>query len=181
MTKSAPVFIVVLIVAAVIVLGIVGCYSINKDEKDRRPAAPELAPASPQKSLRFPLLMGGPKDDLFYQPRVAATSPDGLLFIMDKWGTVRAFDDAGTRRLDWTMPYVSNKEGVKGLPESIAFDTDGTVIIADTHYSRVLFFTPGGQPLPEKTIGREGREAGEFCYPSGLALDRSRRRLYVDR
>ncbi|MFH1378211.1 MAG: hypothetical protein ABIH86_05625 [Planctomycetota bacterium] len=181
MTKSAlAILAVISVITLVLTVVLLRQHSDSYDESKKYSPATEPPKTNVSREpLRFPLLTGGPKDDLFYQPRVAATSPDGQLYIMDKWGAVRAFSDTGERLANWSMPYVTSGEGVKGLPEAIAFDSDGTVIIADTHYGRVLFFQPDGRPLPEKTIGREGRDNGEFCYPSGLALDRVRRRLYV--
>ena len=60
----------------------------------------------------------------------------------------------------------------KGKPCGLAFDSDGNLLVADTHYFRVLFYTPEGELLEKKTIGGvNGQGAGEFHFLTDVAQD----------
>lgn len=66
-----------------------------------------------------------------------------------------------------------------GKPAGLGISHDGLVMVADTHYFRVLFFTIDGELIPERTIGGvNGRGQGEFGYVTDVAQD-SKGNYYV--
>ena len=97
----------------------------------------------------------GPTPGRFALPRSAARDAAGRFFTVDKSGRVQRFSAAG--------------DVEKGRPTGIACDPDGTVLVADTHYHRILRYSADGELRAE--FGREGQGAGEFIYPTGLAVD----------
>jgi hypothetical protein len=51
----------------------------------------------------------------------------------------------------------------------LSLDTDGTIIVADTHYFRFLFYTPEGELVESKTIGgQNGPEPGQFAFVTDI-------------
>ncbi len=99
----------------------------------------------------------------FLYPRAIAMAPDGSLVVIDKTGRVQWFSAEGKFLSAFAMP-----QGQAGKPTGLAVAPDGTLWVADTHYHRVLVFTPEGKLLRE--IGRMGREPGCFLYPTHVAF-----------
>jgi DNA-binding beta-propeller fold protein YncE len=106
---------------------------------------------------------GGVSPGRFTLPRAAAWDPAGHLYVVDKSGRVQCFDASGAYERGWSTPAVE-----KGRPAGIAWDPKGTVLVADTHYHRILRYTPEGKLVAE--FGAEGKGPGQFIYPTGLAL-----------
>ena len=106
----------------------------------------------------------GPTPGRFALPRAAARDTAGRIFTVDKSGRVQRFSAAGEVEKVWSTPAVE-----KGRPAGIACDPDGTVLVADTHYHRILRYSADGELRAE--FGREGQGDGEFIYPTGLAVD----------
>ncbi len=50
-----------------------------------------------------------------------------------------------------------------GRPTGLSIANDGTIIVPDTHYYQVLFYSPDGKLL-DKIGGKQGIEAGEFHF-----------------
>ena len=105
----------------------------------------------------------GPTPGKFALPRSAARDAAGRFFIVDKSGRVQRFSAKGEVEKVWRTPAVE-----KGRPTGVACDPRGTVLVADTHYHRVLRYTPDGELLGE--FGSEGDGPGQFMYPTGLAV-----------
>ncbi len=101
----------------------------------------------------------------FNYPRAAAINADGLLYVVDKGGRLQVLTQAGEFVLDWRMPEVD-----AGKPTGLGIAPDGTVYAADTHYSRVVYFSPEGQRLGQ--FGTLGDEPGQFRLPTDVAVDR---------
>jgi DNA-binding beta-propeller fold protein YncE len=110
-------------------------------------------------------ILGGPGADpgRFALPRSAAVDAAGRYYVVDKSGRVQRFSAAGAVEKVWSTPAVE-----KGRPTGIAWDPRGTLLVADTHYHRVLRYSPEGELLGE--FGGEGREPGRFIYPTGIAV-----------
>jgi DNA-binding beta-propeller fold protein YncE len=110
-------------------------------------------------------IIGGPGSTpgKFALPRAAARDAAGRIFVVDKSGRVQRFSAAGQVEKVWRTPAVE-----KGRPAGVACDPRGTVLVADTHYHRVLRYTPDGELLAE--FGSEGDGPGQFMYPTGLAV-----------
>lgn len=62
------------------------------------------------------------------------------------------------------------------MPKGVAVDRDGHVYVADAHFENVQVFDDSGRLL--MAFGREGRGAGRFSLPAGLAFD-DQDRLWV--
>ncbi len=99
-------------------------------------------------------------------PRGIARSPvDGSFFIVDRMARVQRLDDRGEPTCEWRMP-----EWSAGKPVGISVAPDGRVWIPDTHYGRIMIYSPRGELLA--TWGRMGTGRGEFVYPTDVAFDR---------
>jgi sugar lactone lactonase YvrE len=105
----------------------------------------------------------GPSPGRFALPRAGARDGQGRIFIVDKSGRIQRFSPDGKVEKVWSTPAVE-----QGRPTGIACDPRGTVLVADTHYHRILRYSPEGELLGE--FGSEGREPGRFIYPTGLAV-----------
>ena len=110
-------------------------------------------------------IIGGPgaSPGRFAQPRSAAVEPGGRCFVVDKSGRVQRFSAAGVVEKVWSTPAVE-----KGRPAGLAWDPRGALLVADTHYHRVLRYSPDGELLGG--FGSEGRGPGQFIYPTGVAV-----------
>ena len=60
----------------------------------------------------------------------------------------------------------------QGKPTGLGFGNDGTLLVADTHYFRVLFYSTDGLLDESRTIGGEhGDAAGQFHFVTDVAQD----------
>lgn len=100
----------------------------------------------------------------FNYPRAAAIGPNGQLYIVDKAGRIQAFTQAGEFVLDWRMPEIN-----AGKPTGLGIAPDGTVYAADTHYARIMYFSPTGDFLGQ--FGSFGEGPGQFRLPTDVAID----------
>ncbi|MGH7144234.1 MAG: hypothetical protein ACREJ2_08955 [Planctomycetota bacterium] len=121
-----------------------------------------------------PDIIGGPgtAPGRFFRPRGLTSDAAGDIYNVDQTGHIQVFSPAGKVLRDWMMPAVS-----VGKPEGLAIDLDGNLLVADTHYSRVIRFSPEGQEL--KRWGHYGVGPGQFTYPLAVAVDRNSGRIYV--
>lgn len=102
----------------------------------------------------------------FNRPRGIDFDPaSGIICVVDWDGRVQKFTTNGEFRASWIMPDVR-----KGKPEDLCFAKTGNILVADTHYSRVVEFSPDGQLL--RTFGTYGAADGQFIYPVGISCDR---------
>jgi sugar lactone lactonase YvrE len=85
------------------------------------------------------------------------------LYIVDMTARIQVFDANGKFLRVWQTPQWKH-----GKPTGLSFNRDGNLLVADTHYFRMLVYTPAGKLLPEQTIGgMPGRAPGQF----GLVTD----------
>ena len=116
----------------------------------------------------------GGQPGFFQKPRAIAISPDDELFIVDKSARIQVYDQDGEYLRGWKTP-----EWQYGKPTGLSFDLDGNLMVADTHYYRILFYTPEGELLEEKTIGGvSGPEPGQLGWVTDCVQD-SRGCYYV--
>lgn len=100
-------------------------------------------------------------------PRAMAMDADGLLYIVDKTARVQVFDRQGQFVRGWRTP-----ESANGKPTGLSFDHDGLLMVADTHYYRILFYRPDGTLLPARTLGGQmGEQPGEFGLVTDVVQD----------
>jgi sugar lactone lactonase YvrE len=89
------------------------------------------------------------------------------LYIVDKTGRIQVFDREGHYLRGWQTPEFAN-----GKPTGLSFDRSGLLMVADTHYYRILFYRPDGTLLPERTLGGQlGQRPGEFGLVTAVAQD----------
>jgi DNA-binding beta-propeller fold protein YncE len=124
---------------------------------------PDTAPGTLPPLLVFGRTGMGPLE--FNYPRAAAMDAEGRLYIVDKAGRIQALTQTGEFVLDWRMPEID-----AGKPTGLGIGPDGNVYAADTHYSRVLIFSPDGRRLGG--FGTFGEGPGQFRLPTDVAIDR---------
>ncbi len=98
----------------------------------------------------------------FATPRAMAIDSQDRLYIVDKSARIQVFNRDGKLLAHWRTP-----QWELGKPTGLGIALDGTVMVADTHYHRVLFYTPQGKLLAHRTLGTPGRGPGQF----GLVTD----------
>jgi hypothetical protein len=114
----------------------------------------------------------GHTSGLFNRPRGLDFTPNGDAFYVVDWdGRIQKFTSDGSFRASWIMPAVDI-----GKPEDLIVTTNGTVLVADTHYSRIVEFSARGDVL--KMFGSYGKGPGQFIYPVGICND-SAGNIYV--
>ena len=128
-----------------------------------------------KKPSKFALMLLGPSEaqgqaDTLVKPYGVAVSSRGTVFVADT-AARRAFAfDPDAQKVT-----VVGDEGAGRLtkPIGVAVDERDVLFVADATLKRVFAYAPDGRLL--MAIGHEG----ELLNPSGLAIDRVHRRLYV--
>ncbi len=109
----------------------------------------------------------GGRPGKFQKPRAIAAAANDEIYAVDMTGRIQVFSREGEYRRGWRTPEV-----YVGKPSGLSFDRDGNLMVADTHYFRVLFYTPEGELLEEKTIGGTmGHGPGEFGFVTDAVQD----------
>ncbi len=110
----------------------------------------------------------GLSEGLLMKPRAMVIDPADNLYIVDMTGRIQVFDIDGQYLRGWSTPIIK-----QGKPTGLGFSNDGSLIVADTHYFRVLLYTPDGTLQEERTIGGvHGDEPGQFHFVTDVAQDR---------
>lgn len=99
----------------------------------------------------------------FIYPRAIDITDDGLLFVVDKTGRIQRLNPEGKFLNEIKMPLIE-----AGKPTGLTIGPDGNLYVADTHYHRVVVFSPDGKLIKE--FGRFGQENGCFIYPTDIAF-----------
>jgi ABC-type Fe3+ transport system permease subunit/DNA-binding beta-propeller fold protein YncE len=99
----------------------------------------------------------------FLYPRAIALDGDGSVLVVDKTGRIQRFSPEGQNLSTIQMPRIQ-----AGKPTGISLHKDGRLFVADTHYSRVVIFSPDGRQIGE--FGKYGQEGGCFIYPTDVAF-----------
>ena len=116
----------------------------------------------------------GGEPGLFQKPRAMTIDDLDRLYIVDKAARIQVFDREGKFSHGWKTP-----KRQFGKPTGLSFDNEGNLMVADTHYYRILFYTPQGKLLTEKTIGgNEGQGPGEFGWVTDCVQD-SKGNFYI--
>ena len=106
----------------------------------------------------------GGADGQFAFPRALALDGRGHLYVVDKSGRIQKFATDGHWCLTWDLPAFEN-----GKPDGLSCDADGNLLVADTHYSRLLVYSPEAKLL--RASGSYGAAPGQFVYPTGVGTD----------
>ncbi len=94
------------------------------------------------------------------RPRAIAIDDQDWLYIVDITGRIQVFDGDGKLQRLWHTPAIK-----RGKPVGLAIGKGGDVLVADTHYHRLLIYSPQGELQTKRTIGgREGAGRGEFGF-----------------
>lgn len=109
----------------------------------------------------------GLTDGRFQKPRAMAIDSEDQLYIVDMTARIQVFDRDGNFQRAWRMP-----QWEQGRPTGLTLDNDGNLLVADTHYFRVLTFSPGGELIAERTLGgTAGTAPGEFGFVTDAVQD----------
>ncbi len=107
----------------------------------------------------------GISDGRLQKPRAIAIDAQDQLYIVDMTAHIQVFDTEGNVIRGWYTPTHDN-----GRPTGISIGRDGRVLVPDTHYYRVLIYSPTGELL--QTIGgTNGTGPGEFGFLTDVAED----------
>lgn len=103
----------------------------------------------------------------FRKPRAVAIDPEDHLYIVDTTARIQVFDRDGNYLRGWRTP-----ESANGNPSGLGWDIEGNLLVADTHYGRVLVYQRSGHLIEDRTIGgRLGGGPGEFHFVTDAVQD----------
>ncbi len=98
----------------------------------------------------------GVVDGRMQRPRAIAIDSQDRLYVVDMTARIQVFDVDGRFLRGWRTPAYEN-----GKPTGLSIDGNGNVLVADTHYYRVLIYSDTGELI--RTIGgTSGQRPGEF-------------------
>lgn len=108
----------------------------------------------------------------FQQPRGVTVLADGSYVVVDRKARVQHFSAEGAPLKLWSMfdHKFGNPKGLCAMP-------DGSLLVCDTHYGRVLQMSVDGKVL--KQWGESGKGPSEFIHPLSAAVDAQRGFAYV--
>jgi ABC-type Fe3+ transport system permease subunit len=109
---------------------------------------------------------GAGDGQVVYPRGITYSKSDDTFFVVDRLARIQHIDRDGHFITGWRMPAIA-----QGKPVGLTVGPDGNLWVPDTHYSRIMVFSPTGKLL--KQFGKFGREKGEFIYPSDIAFDDS--------
>ena len=89
------------------------------------------------------------------------------LYIVDMTARIQVFDRDGNFIRSWQTP-----DHEHGRPTGMSIDRDGNLVVADTHYYQVLFYSPEGELL-RKIGGTMGHGPGEFGLVTDIVEDKA--------
>ncbi len=113
-------------------------------------------------------------DGYFQKPRAIAIDKQDNIYIVDMTARIQVFNKEGEYVRSWTTPKYD-----EGKPCGLSISNDGLLMVADTHCFRILFYTPDGELVEERTIGGEnGRGPGQFGFVTDCVQD-SKDNYYV--
>jgi DNA-binding beta-propeller fold protein YncE len=110
----------------------------------------------------------GTKPGWLYKPRVAAFDAKDRLYLADLTDRIQVFDRDGQYVTGWRTPEF-NVDGPSGL----TIDRYGRLLVADTHFYRVLVYSDRGEILFQIGDGVQGTAPGRFGYPTDVVIDRA--------
>jgi DNA-binding beta-propeller fold protein YncE len=109
----------------------------------------------------------GVKAGHLHKPRVAAFDGQDHLYLADLTDRIQVFDREGHYLRGWRTPQF-NVDGPSGL----TVDRLGRLLVADTHFYRVLIYSKTGELLFQLGDGVQGTTPGRFGYPTDVVIDR---------
>lgn len=101
----------------------------------------------------------------FQKPRAMAIDALDRLYIVDMTARIQVLTPEGQLLRWWSTPEHKN-----GRPTAMSIGRDGNLLVGDTHYHRVLIYSPDGKLL-HTLGGREGHGPGEFGLVTDVVQD----------
>jgi hypothetical protein len=130
---------------------------------------PSSKPRSPAADVQ---VIGGlgEKPGRFREPRAIAVDDRGRFCVIDRSGRIQCFEADGSFAAGWKLPEWRN-----GQPTGVRFSRTGSLIVADSHYQRILVYgAPFGRAEPpplEARFGEKGDGAGQFTLVRDIVED----------
>jgi ABC-type Fe3+ transport system permease subunit/sugar lactone lactonase YvrE len=106
-----------------------------------------------------------------YPRGIAYSAKDDCFFLVDRSGRIQRIEQGGEVSHVWRLG-----EYKQGFPVGLTIGPDNNLYVADTHYNRVLIYSPTGQLLWQ--FGSFGSGPGQFFFPMDVAFD-SMGNIYV--
>lgn len=110
------------------------------------------------------LSTGTGPEQVVYPRCITYSVSDDSFYVVDRVARVQHLDKDGKYLNEWKMP-----EWAQGKPVGVSVGPDGDVYVPDTHYHRVMVYSPKGELL--RQWGGKGTEPGQFIYPTDIAFD----------
>lgn len=101
---------------------------------------------------------------LVYPRAIAYRPQDDSFVVIDRVARVQRLDRHGGYLNEWRMP-----DWQTGKPVGVSVGPDGNVYVPDTHYHRVIVYSPDGKEI--RRWGSMGKAPGEFIFPTDVAFD----------
>lgn len=103
----------------------------------------------------------GKGEGQFTYPRALAVSREGHLYVVDKTGRIQKFDPDGRLLRSARTPAID-----QGMPTCLSIAPSGDLLVADTHYCRVLTYSPDLEL--RGAFGVPGLAPGRFLLLTGV-------------
>ena len=109
----------------------------------------------------------------FIKPRAITIDEQDQIYIVDTTGRIQVFDVDGNLQRFWKTPQTKNGRptGLAIRPQGVA-QRDQRLLVADTHYYRMLAYRPDGTIEEQEQIGGvSGHQPGEFAFVTDAVCD----------
>lgn len=118
----------------------------------------------------------GLSEGRFLKPRAISIDRFDQLYICDTTGRIQVFDRDGNWLRQWSTPETANGRPT-GMtmwqPDPDGAPEDDVLLVADTHYYRMLVYTREGERRKDLEIGGEpGVGNGEFAFVTDAIADK---------
>jgi sugar lactone lactonase YvrE len=107
----------------------------------------------------------GLSEGRFQKPRAMTIDGNDEIYIVDMTARIQVFDKEGNFARFWSTPAHET-----GRPTGLSVDREGNILVADTHYYRVLIYTPQGELL-RQIGGTHGLGPGQFGFITDVVQD----------
>ncbi|MDF1661529.1 MAG: 6-bladed beta-propeller [Planctomycetota bacterium] len=115
----------------------------------------------------------GKKPGQFAYPRAMVIAPNDRLYVVDKSGRIQRYNKDGRLEIVIRTPKID-----KGKPTGLGIDKNNRVLVADTHYARVLIYSPDLELVQQ--FGQSGPEPGNFLFVTDVCQAQDGRHFVTD-
>lgn len=109
---------------------------------------------------------GKPRPGHFLKVRSVAVAPDQTLWILDLTGRIQHMTMAGAYLGEIRLPSIG-----RGSPQGLDVAPNGDILVADTHYNRILRYAPDGRlrfGFGQGPFDGSKPEPGELFWPCAV-------------